>query len=101
MSNHVKSSLSIYLSRKQCKMVFNFALRHDLPLYQITTYWPKHLDSHWPMGGVLIDWMFTVSEIYIMVADSQRSKLIIHIKYKAFRVESYNCYAFSVTRQIR
>ena len=26
------------------------------------------------MGGVLIDWMITVCEIYIMVADSQRSK---------------------------
>ena len=39
--------------------------------------------------------MITVCEIYIMVADSQRSKNIIHIKSKEFKVKSYNCYTFS------
>lgn len=28
----------------------------------------KHLESHWPMERVLIDWMFTLSEIYICSA---------------------------------
>ena len=51
-----------------------------LLFYKITAYWPKHLDSHWPLGGVLSDWMITVCEIYIIVADSQRSKHIIYIK---------------------
>ena len=32
------------------------------------------------MGGVLIDWMINVRKIYIMVADSQRSKDVIYIK---------------------
>ena len=45
--------------------------------------------------------MFVVLALYIMVTDSQRSKHMIHIKYKEFRVRSYNCYTFSVTQQIR
>ena len=64
-----------------CKIVFNFALRHDVALLQDNrSFAYKHLDSHWPMGGVLIDWMITVCEIYIVVEDSQRSKNINHIK---------------------
>ena len=63
-----------------CKIVFNFALRHDFALLQDNAYWLEHLESHWPLGGVLIDLMITICEIYIMVANALRSKHIIHIK---------------------
>ena len=66
--------------RMHCKIVFNSHYVTIYRSYKITAYWHKHLDTHWPMGGVLIDWMITVCEIYIIVADLQRSKHIVHIK---------------------
>ena len=63
-----------------CKIVFNFALRHDLAFLQDNRLLAKaSFKSQWPMDEFLIDWMITVCEIYIMVADSQISKQIKRI----------------------
>ena len=31
------------------------ALRHGLTANKITARWPEHLESHWPMGRVMMD----------------------------------------------
>ena len=57
--------------RMHCKIVFNFALRHDLALLQDNRLLALHVASWFPLAnGRSLDWLNDyLCEIYIMVAD--------------------------------
>ena len=47
MSNKVRQTILHYgIFRIHWQIVFIFAIRHCLNLYDITAHWPEHLKSH-------------------------------------------------------